>query len=516
MHSAVWVNGGKSWRKPGCGKVLAAALTVAASLLFATLLPAQSGAAADVVQAVNPDHQELEPAQLSLDSLAEVQSRLAAAREAMAAGRVDQPEDNSAWFFYRQALDQDPANEEAQLGLAAVQQDMLARAMGYAWDLDFDAAERLLQDAAMVLEDQGPVEQVRAAISVIKTDRAALLEAQAIQAMDTGEFSAAERKLVDLIALGGQRDRVKQLRQRLEEARIYGGFKPGQVVRDHFTMAGIWAPETVVILTGSYLMGTKSKEKGRAENEGPQHRVTFRRGFAIGQREVSVAEFGAFVSASGFRTDAERLGHSTVYDPYSGRLTEKDKVRWEMDYEGNPARPGDPVIHVSWDDAQAYVNWLAEGTGKSYRLPAEAEFEFALRAGSKTRYWWGNASPSRVVENLTGDGDNSRSRRFWAVAFSTYSDKFWGPAPVMSFEPNPYGLFDMGGNVSEWVRDCWHDTYVRAPLDGSAWINPGCDQRVIRGGHWASSPEQTRSAYRRFAKSDDHDARVGFRIARDL
>jgi formylglycine-generating enzyme required for sulfatase activity len=487
---------------------LAVALALATSLLFAVGLPAQS--------ATGEDDLEPEPAQLSDDSLAEVQGWLAAAREAMAAGRVDQPEDSSAWFFYRQVLDQDPENEEAQLGLVAVQQDMFTRAVENAGSLDFDAAERLLQDAAMVLEDQGPVELVRDAISKIKTDRAATLEAQAIQSMDAGEFRTAERKLVGLIALGGQRDMVKQLRQRLEEARIYGGFKPGQVIRDRFTIAGIWAPESVVILTGSYLMGSKSKEQGRAENEGPQHRVTFRQGFAIGQREVSVAEFGAFVSASGFRTDAERLGHSTVYDPYSGRLTEKDKISWRADYEGNPAKPGDPVIHVSWDDAQAYVHWLADGTGKSYRLPSEAEFEFALRAGSKTRYWWGNASPSRLVENLTGDGDNSRSRRYWAVAFTTYSDKFWGPAPVMSFEPNPFGLFDMGGNVSEWVRDCWHDTYVRAPVDGSAWINPGCDQHVIRGGHWASLPEQTRSAYRRFAKSDSHDARVGFRIARDL
>lgn len=508
MHSAVWANGGKSSRKLGHGKALAAALALATSLLFAVGLPAQP--------AVGEIDWELEPEQLSLDALAEIQRHLAAAREAMAAGRVDQPEDNSAWFFYRQVLAQDPANEEAQLGLAVVRQDLLARAVEYAGDLDFDAAERLLQDAAMVLEDQGPVDVVRDAISKIKTDRAAMLETQAMQAMDAGEFSSAERKLVDLIALGGQRDRVKQLRQRLEEARIYGGFKPGQVISDHFTIAGIWAPESVVIPTGSFLMGSKSKESGRSESEGPQHRVTFRRGFAIGQREVSVAEFGAFVSMSGFRTDAQRTGQSTVYDPYSGRLTERNKVSWEMDYEGNPAGPGDPVIHVSWDDAQAYVNWLADGTGKTYRLPSEAEFEFALRAGSKTRYWWGNASPSRVVENLTGDGDNSRSRRFWAMAFSTYNDKFWGPAAVMSFEPNPYGLFDMGGNVSEWVRDCWHDTYVRAPVDGSAWINPGCNQRVIRGGHWASLPEQTRSAYRRFAKSDYHDARVGFRIARDL
>jgi len=121
-----------------------------------------------------------------------------------------------------------------------------------------------------------------------------------------------------------------------------------------------------------------------------------------------------------------------------------------------------------------------------------------------------------VVENITGDGDTSRSRRLWTVAFKGYTDTFWGPAPVGSFEKNPFGLFDIGGNVGEWTRDCWHDTYVRAPTDGSAWINPGCSLRGIRGGHWASSPEQTRSAFRLSAKPDQHDARIGFRIARDL
>jgi formylglycine-generating enzyme required for sulfatase activity len=174
------------------------------------------------------------------------------------------------------------------------------------------------------------------------------------------------------------------------------------------------------------------------------------------------------------------------------------------------------VLHVSWNDAQAYVNWLARGTGKSYRLPSEAEFEYALRAGSTGRYWWGDGSPPGVVENLTGDGDDSRARRSWSVAFRKYTDRFWGPAPVASFDPNPFGLYDMGGNVGEWVRDCWHDTYIRAPADGTAWVNPGCSQRVIRGGYWASSPDQTRSAFRLFAKPDFHDARIGFRIARDL
>ena len=102
------------------------------------------------------------------------------------------------------------------------------------------------------------------------------------------------------------------------------------------------------------------------------------------------------------------------------------------------------------------------------------------------------------------------------MAFENYKDGHWGPAPVGSFDPNPYDLYDISGNVGEWVRDCWHDTYIRAPSDGQAWINPGCGYRVIRGGYWASSPKQTRSAFRLSANPDTSGGRVGIRIARDL
>jgi formylglycine-generating enzyme required for sulfatase activity len=162
------------------------------------------------------------------------------------------------------------------------------------------------------------------------------------------------------------------------------------------------------------------------------------------------------------------------------------------------------------------VEWLARGTGKSYRLPSEAEFEYALRAGTSTQYWWGDGSPPKPMENLTGEHDISRGRRQWSTYFKGYGDDFWGPAPVASFGANPFGLYDIGGNVGEWVRDCWHDTYLRAPADGSAWVNPGCKLRVVRGGFWASSPDQVRSAFRLSASPDRRDARIGFRIARDL
>jgi formylglycine-generating enzyme required for sulfatase activity len=117
---------------------------------------------------------------------------------------------------------------------------------------------------------------------------------------------------------------------------------------------------------------------------------------------------------------------------------------------------------------------------------------------------------------LTGDGDRSRSKRAWGNAFRHYRDGFWGPAPVARFEANAFGLHDMGSNVSEWVEDCWHQNYLRAPEDGSAWVNRGCTRRVIRGASWGSEPDKARAAYRLGVNADTSSARVGFRVARDL
>ena len=206
-----------------------------------------------------------------------------------------------------------------------------------------------------------------------------------------------------------------------------------------------------------------------------------------------------------------------MYDEESGRIIDRRGITWRNDYLGNKAADDLPVIHISWNDANAYARWLSARTGKNYRLPSEAEFEYALRAGSTTRYPWGDGDPTKVFGNVTGDGDRSpRLKRSWAKAFPHYDDRYWGPAPVASFPPNKFGLRDIDGNVSEWVEDCWHDNYMRAPADSSAWINPGCTNHVIRGGSWGSSPDQERSAFRTYAPSDTRSARVGMRVARDL
>src|SRR5690606_18319050 len=201
--------------------------------------------------------------------------------------------------------------------------------------------------------------------------------------------------------------------------------------------------------------------------------------------------------------------------PYTPRF--RSGVDWRSGYDGRPADPDEPVLHVSVRDAEAYAVWLSEQTGRHYRLPSEAEFEYALRAGNPGRYPWGNAGvPPADSGNFTGGNDVSPGGRTWNNGFVGYGDGYWGVAPAGRFKPNAWGLHDMAGNVSEWVADCWHASYRRAPADGAAWYNPGCRARVVRGGSWAGSPAQTRAAWRARMDSDVTSARVGFRVVRGI
>ena len=470
----------------------------------------------DAVREINPNHPGLRPAAARMSAARDVEARLAAAETAIEAGQLVEPEDGSALQIYRDVLAEEADNEAAQRGLLAVQQALIQRSLDSARELDFEAAEATLEQAAQVREPQELVIEAREQIAQYRLNHASDLETQALLAMEADDFDGAEMLIIDLIALGGADATVDELQRRLDAARSYGGYKPGQVIRDEMATPGLQAPAMVIIPAGDFQMGTPSGEDGRGDNEGPRHRVRFDRGFALGQHEVSVAEFQAFVEATGYRTEAERVGESPAWDDGSGRIEDERGVHWREDYEGRQAEPDEPVLHVTWNDAVAYTAWLSRETGEYYRLPSEAEWEYAIRAGSQAPYWWGDGTPDRLIENITGEADVSRGRRQWSVFFEGYDDGYWGPAPVGSFEPNPFGLYDMAGNVSEWTDDCWHDTYAQAPDDGRAWINPGCQNRVVRGGYWAGSPDQCRSGFRISAPALAHTARIGFRVARDL
>ncbi len=220
-------------------------------------------------------------------------------------------------------------------------------------------------------------------------------------------------------------------------------------------------------------MGSPSHETVR-DDEVPVHRVRIPESFAVGVYEVTFAEWAAC-----------RRGGGCTHDP--------GDLGW--------GRGERPVVHVSWSDAKEYVRWLSGETGAGYRLLSESEWEYVARAGTSSRYWWGDGV-GRNRANCDGCG-------------SRWDDE--ETSPVGSFSANGFGLHDVHGNVWEWVEDCWHDDYEGAPSDGRAWATGGdCDRRVLRGGSWLNIPRLLRSAYRFRNAAGNRSDLIGFRIARTL
>jgi formylglycine-generating enzyme required for sulfatase activity len=404
----------------------------------------------------------------------------------------------------------------AQQGLLQVQRAVLDRALAAVAQNDFNGAEQALTQAADVQPNSPQLRDVQGRVDGMRKQRGSTLMVQARSALDAGNLSLAEQLAGQAQAIGADADALKDFNERLTNARLYASFKPGQTFTDRFADIPGQAPSMVVVPTGNFAMGAADNDDGRNDSETPQHEVVLDKGFAMGRTDVTVGQFREFVKASGYQPDSQRLGGASVYDERSGSMRDDTSASWQSDYAGRNADDKLPVVNVSWNDARAYAEWLSQRTGKKYRLPSESEFEYALRGGTTTKYWWGDSSPKSRVENLTGGNDRSSNGRRWSNAFAGYRDGFWGPAPVMSFAANPFGLYDINGNVSEWVQDCWHDNYIRAPRDGNAWLNPGCSTRVIRGGSWGSSPDQVRSAYRQGADASVRSGRVGFRVVREL
>ncbi len=441
--------------------------------------------------------------------------RLAEAARQVEAGNLISPQGVSALDLYREVLASDPDNAAARAGLSTIEQALIAQAEAAAERDDFVEADRLLSEAA-ALETGTNLAQNASVLLIEKRQRRAdSLSDSILTALDGGDFDRADALFASLEPVAVDGAVLDDLRRRIDNARNYASFSPGDRLVDPIASGG-QGPELVVIPLGSFEMGSPNREKDRAANEGPRFKVTIARGFAMARAETTVAQFQQFVNATGYVARAQQVGKATVYDEASGTLTEKSGVNWRHDHLGEPASPDLPVINVSWQDARAYTEWLSRETGQRYRLPSEAEFEYALRAGTETAFPWGDGNPTEMVGNFTGDGDRSQTRRNWSNAFSRYTDGHWGPAPVGSFPANPFGLHDMEGNVSEWVEDCWHDSYQRAPTDGSAWVNPGCELRVLRGASWASAPDQVRSAFRLSAPAAAVNPRLGFRVVREL
>ena len=470
---------------------------------------------AQVVAKLRPDDAAVQAFKAKVDAGREIGLLIGEAQRMAAAGKAVEPAGDNALAIYKEILRTNPGNQAAEQGIVALEKDLIDQAIKAAESGDYDRAQARLADAGKVRPGSSAVQNASARVLELRGEVTAPLVAQANAAIDAKDFDQAAQIIGQIEAVSAQARGLEDLRQKLESARDALTLKPGQGFSDALR-AGGQGPEMVVMPAGSFLQGSPDGERDRKNNEGPQHTVTFRKPFALARTELTVDQFKAFVNATGYRPTSSTGGSSTVYDERTGAMVDRKGVDWRMDHSGNIAGGNLPVVHVSWTDAKAYVDWLAKETGKPYRLPSESEYEYAQRAGSTTLYPWGNDEPNRVVGNLTGKGDRSATGRKWVNAFDDYDDGYWGAAPVRTFETNRFGLFDMVGNVSEWVEDCWHENYQRAPTDGSAWVNEGCNRRVIRGASWASAPDQVRSAFRLTAGAGTTNARLGFRIARDL
>jgi formylglycine-generating enzyme required for sulfatase activity len=263
-------------------------------------------------------------------------------------------------------------------------------------------------------------------------------------------------------------------------------------------IAAPWCPELVFITLGEFLMGSTEPERRWAIGQGaqrefvewekPQHRVVISELFAAGQHPVTRGQFATFVEATGH----DMGGGCWVFTG----------DEWEHSLAADWCAPGfeqtddHPVVGVSWQDATAYVEWLGRETGQPYRLLSEGEWEYACRAGTTTRYSWGDDPPTPKQAN--------------------FGMEVCATTAVGTYQPNSFGLYDMHGNVLEWCQDCWNQGYAGGPRDGSAWTTGTCGRRMLRGGSWYDMPALLRSANRSGFDAGTRNANVGFRVARTV
>ena len=468
-----------------------------------------------IAESLLPGHPDLAGYREHVEAARRAADWVAKATEAARKGRYTRPAGASALDYFLQARRAYPDFDPAVAERDRWNRRLLQLAERAAAADDFKTAEARLRESARLVPDSADVRVAELKVIERRTARTRALVEQGNRAVDRLQLERAEKLLAQLRSIAAQPWAARDLETRIHLARHYGPYEPGETFAEDLR-AGGKAPEMVVIRYGGFMMGSDGDDPAGRPSEHPLHPVTFARGFAIGRSEVTVGDFRRFVKASGYQPRATRAGRSTVYDERGGVFSVHEGVDWERDHVGRVASDSLPVVHVSWEDAVAYTRWLSAQTGNTYRLPSEAEFEYVLRAGTQSPYPWGGGAPQAIVGNLTGGGDLSRSGRRWSNAFPGYRDAYWGPAPVRNFPVEPFGTFDMIGNVAEWTLDCWHDSYQRAPVDGSAWVNPGCPRRVVRGASWSSAPDQARSAARQSAPAATTTARLGFRVVREL
>jgi formylglycine-generating enzyme required for sulfatase activity len=257
-------------------------------------------------------------------------------------------------------------------------------------------------------------------------------------------------------------------------------------------------PEMVVVPAGEFMMGSPDSEARRKDVEGPVHRVSVRQPFAVGKYVVTKGQYADFANAT-WRRKLDGCD-------YWGGNGYKEFITRSWRSPGYAQTDEDPVVCVSYEDAKAYTAWLSLKTGHAYRLPSEAEWEYAARAGTVTKFHFGKMIFTDQA-NYNGMYTFDNGRRGVSLGKTV---------PVGSYPPNSFGLHDVHGNVFEWVEDCWHRDYEGAPADTKAWTATDCSLHVLRGGSFGNILWNVRSASRAMSGLEARNSNNGFRVARSL
>ena len=271
-------------------------------------------------------------------------------------------------------------------------------------------------------------------------------------------------------------------------------------------------PEMIVIPSGRGVIGSTQAELGSRPTERPRHFIAIREAWAVSRFPVLRGQFEDFIRETEYRYGrgcwAERGGQWALFE-------DRSVVK-----PGFPQNDRHPAVCISWADAKAYVKWLSSKTGKKYRLLTEREREYVSRAGTRGAYWWGNT----VRPELANYDKRDRKAVSEGIAESQYAPNTAdrganvpvGTVTVDTHPPNPWGVFQVHGNIGEWTEDCWKRNYRKNSGDASAIRDGDCARRVLRGGGWSYWPSDIRAAYREAAPMSDRYSHVGFRVARSI
>jgi formylglycine-generating enzyme required for sulfatase activity len=410
----------------------------------------------------------------------------------------------------KKALEEAKAAEAERAKIAAQ-----AKAAGEAKILAEQAAAaeraRAAEKAKPLAEQAAAAEQAKSTEKTAaraKIEEAARLAGVVIENAGNGKETKSDGPRVSTVCAGssprleGLSSRPAQMLSQAEECAL----APKDVFRECQN-----CPEMVVIPSGDVLVGSSRTEIDiglAAANEGPQHKVVIKQPLAIGRFEVTRDQFAAFVNASGYKAG----DHCFTFE----QNAPQDRANRSFMNPGYVQDGNHPAVCVSWADAKAYVAWLSQTTGKSYRLLSEAEFEYAARAGTTSRFGFGN-DPGEICKFANGADQAAKIAGLPGDApYMSCRDGFPFTAPVGSLAPNAFDLYDLIGNVWEWTEDCYYGDYATAKADSAAHPNATCSTRSVRGGDWFSSEASLRPAVRAKANADARHDDIGFRVARTL